>query len=339
MLRLQHLVDHQLHQMVMQLFGQSQLLDKFAHAPGDTVKFACALGFHFFEEYAAGRSARDIYTALNAEGFRTSRGNLFNKSSLRRILQNEKYVGVYQFADIRDEQGIPPIVDKELFEKAQKMLQLHHRSPALKKVEGGFLLTTKLFCGHCGSPMTGDSGTSSSGRVYFYYTCMGRRKHLCQKARVPKDWIEDAVVAALSQIVHQDEIIQAFADCFMEWQARQDSSSLLRSLKTRLRQVESAIQHTMQLIDSGFVTDSVKNHLIELEQERASLHTGIASEQLGAPKLERDAVVWFLERFRSGCQSDPGWRIFLVETFLQAAYLYDDGRLLLHLNFSSDCAN
>lgn len=290
-----------------------------------------------FEEYASGRPAKEIYAALNAEGFRTSRGNLFNKSSLRRILQNEKYVGVYQFADIRDEQGIPPIVDRELFDKAQKMLQLHRHSPAMKKTAGGFLLTTKLFCGHCGSPMTGDSGTSRSGRVYFYYTCVERRKHLCKKARVPKDWIEDIVVAALSQIVHQDEMIQAFADCFMEWQARQGSSALLHGLKTRLKQVESAIQNTMQLIDSGFITDSVKNHLLELEQERVSLDAGIAREQLETPELERDAVVWFLERFRSGVQSDPGWRIFIVETFLQAAYLYDDGRLLLNLNFGGDC--
>lgn len=43
-----------------------------------------------FEEYAAGDSAKEIYTRLNAEGYRTSRGGLFNKNSLRRILQNEK---------------------------------------------------------------------------------------------------------------------------------------------------------------------------------------------------------------------------------------------------------
>lgn len=90
-----------------------------------------------FEEYAAGRPAVDIFTDLNAEGFRTSRGNLFNKNSLRRILQNEKYVGVYEFADIRDEEGIPPIVDRELFDKVQKMVERHHRQPAAKKVNGG----------------------------------------------------------------------------------------------------------------------------------------------------------------------------------------------------------
>ena len=89
----------------------------------------------------------------------------------------------------------------------------------------------------------------------------------------------------------------------------------------------------MSVIDSGLITDSLKSHLMELEAERVSLEAGIAKERMEAPELERDSVVWFLERFRDGDQSDPAWRIFIVETFLQAAYLYDDGRLLLHLNF------
>jgi len=286
-----------------------------------------------FEEYASGRPAKDIYADLNAEGFRTSQGNPFNKSSLRRILQNEKYAGVYEFADIRDEQGIPPIVDRELFDKVQKMVEIHHRSPAAKKVEGGFLLTAKLFCGECGSPMTGDGGTSKTGRVYSYYTCNGHRAKRCNKKRVSKDWIEDEVVARLAEIVQDDAVIQAFADCFMEWQAKTRSSGPLSSLEQRLKQNEAAIKNTLSVIDSGFITDSLKSHLMELEAERVSLEAGIAKEKMDTPELERDSVVWFLESFRTINQKDVGWRIFIVETFLQAAYLYDDGRLILHLNY------
>ncbi len=53
-----------------------------------------------------------------------------------------------------------------------------------------------------------------------------------------------------------------------------------------------------------------------------------------SPKLERKQVIFFLRKFRNGDINDVAWRIYLVETFLQAAYLFDDGRLLLHLNFS-----
>ena len=286
-----------------------------------------------FEEYAAGKPAVEIYSALNAEGFRTSRGNSFNRNSLRRILQNEKYAGVYEFADIRDEQGIPPIVDRELFDKVQIMIKYHHRSPSAKKVDGGFLLTAKLFCGECGEPMTGDSGTGRRGQVYYYYLCNGRRAHKCKKARAQKEWIEDAVVEALAVAVHDDAVIQAFADRFMEWQAAQHNDSVLSSLEDRLKKTEAAIKNTMSLIDSGLITDSLKTHLVELEAERVNLEAGIAHEHLEALEIDRKTVVWFLERFRDIDRSDTGWRIFLVETFLQAAWLFDDGRLILQLNF------
>lgn len=291
-----------------------------------------------FTEYAAGRSAKEICENLNSEGFRTSRGNPFNKNSLRRILQNEKYVGIYQYADIYDENGIPPIVEKDLFERVQKMVDRHHRSPAAKKTDGGFLLTSKLFCGECGEPMTGDGGTSKTGKVYSYYICNGRRVKKCHKERVPKDWIEDVIVAELAKIVNSDEMVNAIADRFMVWQEREKTDDVLTELERQLRQVNVAIKNNMDLVDSGFITDSVKSHLVELESRRVSLETGIAKQKLegSAPKLERDAVVWFLERFRTQDQTDVGWRIFIVETLLRAAYLYDDGRLLLHLNFSGD---
>jgi site-specific DNA recombinase len=128
-------------------------------------------------------------------------------------------------------------------------------------------------------------------------------------------------------------MIEEFADRFMDWQAKQKGGGALSGLEQRLKQNQTAIKNTMSVIDSGLITDSLKSHLMELEAERVSLEAGIAKEKLETPELERDAVVWFLERFRDGDQSDVGWRIFIVETFLQAVYLYDDGRLLMHLNF------
>ena len=291
-----------------------------------------------FEEYASGRPAKDIYTDLNNEGYRTSRGNAFNKNSLRRILENEKYIGVYEYADIRDEHGIPAIIPKELFDKVQRMVNYHHRSPAAKPTDGGFLLTGKLFCGECGKPMTGDGGTGKSGKVYSYYICNGKREHKCTKTRAQKDWIEDAVVAKLASIVNSDKVINEIADRFMKWQNIESPNELLEGLEKELHQVEIAIKNNMALVDSGFITDSVKTHLMELENQRVALETGIAKEKLAnaSPKFDRDAVIWFLERFRNGDQSDANWRIWIVDTFLKAAYLYDDGRLLLHLNFSGD---
>ena len=289
-----------------------------------------------FDEYVSGRRAVDIYKDLNKEGFRTIRGGLFNKNSLRGILKNPKYCGVYEHEDIRVEDGIPAIISKEVFRKAQEMLKLHHEKPAAKKIDGGFLLTGKLFCGHCGEPMTGDEGTSKTGKVYRYYTCINRRLKKCDKKRVAKQLIEDRIVDKLFDILNDNDIIDAFADCYMKWQAKEDSHSELKILEERLRKNEAAIKNVMTVIDSGLVTESIKSHLLELEAEKSDIQNGIENEMIESPSLMRDEVVLFLKSFRNGDKDDISYRIYIVETFLKSAFLYDDGRLLLSLNFDGD---
>ena len=293
-----------------------------------------------FEEYASGRPAKEIYGDLNAEGYRTSRGNKFTKSSLRSILENEKYIGVYSYADVRDEHGIPAIIEKDLFDRVQKMIDRHHRKPAEKISEDGFLLTAKLFCGECGEPMTGDAGTSRNGSVYKYYICNGRRKKLCKLPRVKKQWIEDEIVARLTEIVTSDEMIRRFADRYDEWLKKSADNVEIEMLNDRLKKTESAIKNVMAAIDAGLITDSIKSHLIELESDRAELIGAIDAARIKSDVagIGRDAAVWFMQRFRDGDQQHPEWRQYLIDTFLIAAYLYDDGRLILHIKYSDQYA-
>ena len=287
-----------------------------------------------FEEYISGKPATDIYRDLNNEGFRTIRGGPFNKNSLRRILQNQKYCGIYEYADIRVEDGIPAIVSKETFRKAQEMIKMHHEKPAAKKIDGGFLLTGKLFCGHCGEIMSGDGGTSKSGKTYSYYTCNNHRKKKCDKKRAPKQWIEDLVVESLEKIANDDKMINSFADHFMEWQAKKNTNNELKSLEEQLKRVEGAIKNNLVAIDSGLNTESIRSHLLSLEEEKADILRGIAVQKIKEPVIERNHMVYFLKSFQNGDRDDIVFRMDLIETFLQAAYLFDDGRLILVLNYS-----
>lgn len=288
-----------------------------------------------FEEYAAGEKAKDIINRLNEEGYRTVKGGLFNKNSIRRILQNEKYIGVYEYKDIRVEDGIPAIITRELFDKCQTMLQRHHRAPAAKR-DTSFLLTSKIFCGHCGEPMTGDGGTGKSGKVYYYYTCNGRRQHKCKKDRVSKDWIEQVVIEQLVTLVHSDAFINEVADRCMKYQEKEKDDSALRALETRQRENEKAINNMLAAIEAGIITPSTKTRLTELEAERARIEKGIARQLISDPSLDRDQVIYFLERFRDGDITDESYRVFLVDTFLNSVYLYDNNKLILLLNYTGE---
>lgn len=286
-----------------------------------------------FEEYAAGESAKAIYTRLNAEGFRTVRGGMFNKSSLRRILQNEKYIGVYEFKDIRVEDAITPIVSRELFDACQRMVARHHVAPAAKR-DTHFLLSGKLFCGHCGQPMTGDSGTSRAGKVYTYYTCSGRRARKCKKKREPQMPLEDAVLQKLAGLLFSDDFVMTVADKCVEYQARDRDNGAVRALEARRTEITAAIGNVMRAIEAGIITPTTKSRLLELEAEQAEIERGIACQQMEEPRISREDVVGFLHRFRAGCGDDPEWRAFLVDAFLNAAFLMDDGTLVITVNYA-----
>lgn len=295
-----------------------------------------ALVRRIFEEYAAGERAKDIYTRLNEEGHRTSRGGKFNKNSLRRILENEKYIGVYEYEDIRVENGIPAIIEKPLFEKVQTMIKKNHDSPGRGKAQN-FLLTTKLFCGMCGAAMVGDGGTGRSGKAYAYYSCNTRKKTRgCNKESVRKQWIEDLVVGELVKLIHSDGFIEEVADKVMEYQKREKDRTALNALEARQKENEKAINNMMAAIEAGIITPSTKSRLMELEGERANIEKGIARELLSEPQIERDQILFFLERFRNGDLDDEEYRIMLVDTFLNSVYLYDDDKLVLVLNYSGE---
>lgn len=301
---------------------------RFAHHPEQA-----PIVKRIFEEYAAGHPAIEITAQLNSEGYRTRAGALFDKNFVRQLIKNPKYKGVYQYADIYDEHGIPPIVSPDVWEQAQRMMDLHHCAPALKKDEGGYLLSGKLFCGHCEEKMTAGSGTSKTGRQYKYYTCNGRRKKSgCKKQPIDKDYIEDVVVETLHEIAGSDEFIDGLVDHYMRWQNAQNADADTSGMEARIAEIDRALENITRVIERGIFPPEFEVRIGELTQEREDLRHGIAVKSLEHPGYSDEEVRWFFQRFRGGDPADPAWRLFLVDTFLCAAYLFDDGRLYLQLN-------
>ena len=74
-----------------------------------------------------------------------------------------------------------------------------------------YWLTGKLYCGECGSTMQGVSGTSKTGRTYYYYYCSAQRKKECHLHKARKQDLEDMVLFALHNIVDDEENVTALA--------------------------------------------------------------------------------------------------------------------------------
>lgn len=276
-----------------------------------------------FEMYASDSTMQEIVDTMNAMGIRSGRGNLITINGVTRMLHNRKYIGEYSFQDVVIPNGVPAIVPQELFDRVQKRMSSNHKAPAKHKAEDEYLLTTKLFCGCCQRMMVGESGTSRTGQTHRYYKCIGVKKHLgCDKKSVKKDWIEDLVLMYIRKLIFGDELIEKLADRMMEEMGKENTT--LPLLRRNLAETEKGIENLLNAIQMGIFTPSTKQRLEDLEQQRKDLSLQIAKEELAQPTLTRDQILFWLYRFRELNPEKIEHRRRLINSFVNAVYLYDD---------------
>lgn len=295
-----------------------------------------------YQMYADGKSTAQIIKHCNEQGYKTSRGRAFNNSSLQGILRNDKYIGTYRFGDVVVENGMPAIVDKELFEKVQSMRRHNGVVRARTKAHEEYLLTTKLFCGHCGSLMIGESGTSRNGNMHYYYKCSNRkRKHACDKKVEKKDWLEEFVTRYTVKTVLTDENIDLIATKAMEIIERESADkSFIEALQAELKDVEKKIGNIMNAIEMGIITSTTKDRLMELEVQKGDLEDQIAREEIKKPSLTKERIMYWLLSFKNGDITDVEYRRKIIDTLVNSVYVYDDGdkgrRFVFTFNISGE---
>lgn len=311
----------------------------FGYRKGDDGRYAieeaeAEVVREIYRKVADGAPFVDLQNDLNGRGIRTKRGGLWNKNSFHRIVTNEAYIGVYKFAEVRVEDGIPPIIDKALFLEVQEKLRTKKNPPGRHRENGEYMLTGKLFCGLCGSPMVGVAGTGRHGDMHYYYVCQKRRRdHSCKKENVVRDWLERVVVSATLDTVLQPETIEWVADQVMAYQEREANSAQLLSLREELEANKKGIDNILKAIEAGIITASTKRRLQELEAEEKRLSDAILLEEKAITHLEREFVIYWMEKFRGGSLEDASFRRRVIDTFVSAVYLWDD-HIRIAFNYS-----
>lgn len=286
-----------------------------------------------YEKYAAGETLFEIIRYLNNAGYKTPRGKPFARTSLDKLLKNEKYIGIYKFKDIiYDEDAVPALIDKDLFYKVQDMLEKNKRAPVKNWNYSDYLLTGKLFCGHCGDPMVGKAGHGKSGRKYDYYIC---KKN--DKKPVRKEWIEETVLQEVHRILDDDEIFQMIVDNTWEYYLEQDTKEHEREVMLKqIADIEKGIANLSKAVEQGMPFDVVSGRLDELSGQKIALQKAIAELEIQKGfKLTKDHIQFFLEQFRSMDASDRNCEKRLISVFVNAIYVYDD-KLKIAFNYSEE---
>ena len=285
-----------------------------------------------FQRYDEGATMTQIRDWLNGQGVKNTRGQKMTYNSIQHLLNNRRYIGEYTYRDIVVPDAIPAIVPQDLFDRVQEKLAKNKKAPARHKAEDDYLLTTKLFCGYCGAYLCGESGTSHTGNVHHYYKCVSVKKKRteCHKKSVKKEWIEDLVVNETMKMVMDDTAIEAIVSMLMDLQDRENVN--LPLYEQQLREADTAIQNLLNAIQQGILTKSTKGRLEELEATKEELETKIACEKLAKPKVSAEFMTFWLHRFRKLDVRQKSHRKMLIDTFVNAIFLYDD-KMVITFNY------
>lgn len=234
----------------------------------------------------------EVTRRLNSMGIPSPRNSVWQKATVKRILQNPAYTGTIYFnryntegrkynryrsekekvsTTIRPEEEwipihIPQIIPDKLWLEVQARLSNARRLRPGNTL-GEYLLSGLVVCGLCGSPCSGVQAKSKTGDKHlYYYRCAGRTRHKngCTLPYIPTKEIEEQVWAKICEWVLTPAL-------FLE---EANNSNQKTELTKELHQVEKAIRAAQQekqrltyLFQKGLIgIDDVERNLSDIQE-------------------------------------------------------------------------
>ena len=130
--------------------------------------------------------------------------------------------------------------------------------------------------------------------------------------------------------IMDDNFVEYVADAVMDIQSRE--SRVLRALRKQLEEAERGITNMLNAIQAGIFTPSTKQRLDELEETKSQLEVSILQEEMHKPLLTREQIAFFIYRFRKFDVTKREQRQRLIDSFVNAVYLYED-KIILTFNY------
>jgi len=294
----------------------------------------------FYKKRASGLTIDEIVSFANQTGF-ANHGQPFNSLSIRKILSNEKYIGIYQNPYNRLEilnDYYPRIIDDNLYDIVQKTFDSYKLKPKNQKLLKGdslrYLLTGKLFSGYTGKPLVGTAGTSATGKVYRYY--FDKKSSI----KVSKEKIEDQIIEAIKSLLKDDDVLNYLVEKIKVNISTNNNNSSLQELKTS----EKAIAKKLEKIRESFVDapehSSVRNDLVSDYENQSNKLLLIRKEIKRAESYNSNIINYvgniknYVSKKITNINSDDDKKRF-VNVFLCTAFVESD-IVYIYLNLDNE---
>ena len=152
-----------------------------------------------------------------------------------------------------------------------------------KRQQGGrppknreYPLRGKVFCSECKSAMT---ITTSRGNYYYYRCTAKKRLHNCEGTSIRADILEDHVAEALKIALGTPENVNGLIRILRDQAKSVQSGAVdkLQLLIQRSQEVSRKLDNAVDAVLNGLSSQTIKNRIAELEQEKAVIEHDIAA--------------------------------------------------------------
>ena len=225
---------------------------------------------------------------------------------VKNLLTNEKYIGVQQFGEWRNERAFEPIIDRQLFQQVQDALA--EFSPRIANGDNTFTfyLRSRVCCPHCGCPYTqlsvnrGSAGRNKTRIPYYVCSLANKGKSKCPVVRVNAEALHHTVLEEIGRAAKHHTVMHKLISQTGGWGNADESQKALRGQLAKKRQFNAVqINNINNAIAEGgnfrsllLTLERLEKEQDELCQQVEAIDGEIAAATIKRPTAEQVQQVW-----------------------------------------------
>lgn len=273
----------------------------------------------------------EITKHLRTHGMLRPDGKPYCHSSIEQILASDRYIGYLRCDGAENPKAFPRLIDDETFERAQARRKERAHCGGANAEGNEYLLSGKIVCAECGSPVIGAGGYSHTGKLYSYYQCSkSKGKKGCDAPCFRKKSLEKLVVKQVFSELSSPEIARPLALQLLHSQSK--PSPEIISLEERLKSVKAESANFMKAIGMGIITEQTKDRLLELEDEQRELEKKLRDEKMSVKSFSKREIETAIEILGESDLDDMKGVKEAIASFVTKIVLHKNGAVDVYIS-------
>ena len=221
--------------------------------------------------------------------------HVWNKQKVAYIIRNRTYLGAIHYDGIEVPDTHEPLIDQDLFDRAQAIVAAGYRKPRLS-VDHHYFLAGKVHCQDCGCRLIPKSTNHPSRKKPFtpYYECYRLSKYRgypCKVKRVNAEVLEDLFLRTVERLVwDQDLVTQAVSQVELDATGAEELTAQEAAAKQRLGEIDAKIGRIIAAVEDGVAVSSLQARLRELEGQQAVLKGELVETRMRRRQTEAEPI-------------------------------------------------